>query len=307
MRQGVDRECKVAVSSRLYAELPRSRLRCPTMVPSTSWSRVSARSRASAGSGGQTPSWPSSFRSSSWCSVWRPRRRLPRRARVPYPNSMAAIGDLLTLDDPLLANPPDSWSTGTNPAVNSHYLRILAANPAIKGKIYNFTGAGDRPHGGGKGSRREASGLRDDRTDRGRHVPGDSLAAKVAAKLDATLRILTAGLPNARLFVTSTRDVARLIHVLDQNRDLRGFPVCGTQVGASAAELARLHQRFVAVNKALAQVCARYRQCRFDGNAVFKMPLTLADISTADNFSLSVKGHRKLAEVTWKATFPFGR
>lgn len=226
---------------------------------------------------------------------------------LPYPNSMAAIGDLLTLDDPLLANPPDSWSTGTNPAVNSHYLRILAANPAIKGKIYNFTGqeidlTAEAKEAVAKHVDYVTIGPIEDDTCQGTASP-----AKVAAKLEATLRILTAGLPNARVLVTSTRDVARLIRVLDQNHDLRGFPVCGTQVGASAAELARLHQRFVAVNKALAQVCARYRQCRFDGNAVFKMPLTLADISTTDHFSLSAKGHRKLAEVTWKVTFPFGR
>jgi hypothetical protein len=132
-------------------------------------------------------------------------------------------------------------------------------------------------------------------------------AAKVGAKLDATLRVLTAGLPNARVLVTSSRDIARLIHVLDQDKSLGGFTVCQTQVGASAAVLARLHQRFVAVNTVLAQVCARYRQCRFDRNAVFKMPLTRADIASGDNYSLSVKGNRKLADVTWKATFPFGR
>ena len=43
------------------------------------------------------------------------------------------------LTDPLTPYTTDSWATGTNPAVNSHYLRILVANPAIKGKNYNFT------------------------------------------------------------------------------------------------------------------------------------------------------------------------
>jgi hypothetical protein len=226
---------------------------------------------------------------------------------VPYPSSMAAIGDLLTLDNPLDPNPPDSWSTGTNRAVHSHYLRILAANPAVKGKVYNFTGQEIDL----TAEAREAVAKRVDYVTIGpiedKTCQGTASVAKVAAKLDGTLRVLAAGLPNTRVLVTSTRDVARLIHVLDQDRDLRGFPVCQLQVGASTAELARLHQRFVAVNKALAQVCARYRQCRFDGNAVFKMPLTLADISSTDNFSLSVKGNRKLAAVTWKATFPFER
>jgi hypothetical protein len=32
----------------------------------------------------------------------------------------------------------NSWATGTNPAVNSVYLRILAKNPAIKGHNFNL-------------------------------------------------------------------------------------------------------------------------------------------------------------------------
>jgi hypothetical protein len=225
---------------------------------------------------------------------------------VPYPNSIAAIGDLLASDEPLNPNPPHSWSTGTNPAVNSHYLRILAANPAIKGKNYNFTPQEIDL----TAQARQAVAKRVDYVTIG-PTEDDTCdgmsAAKVGAKLDRTLRILTGGLPNARVLVTSTRDVARVLHVLDRDEGLRGFPFCQTQVGASAAELARLHQRFVAANKALAQVCVRYRQCRFDRNAVFNMPLTLADISSARNFALSAKGQRKLAAVTWKATFPFGR
>jgi hypothetical protein len=238
------------------------------------------------------------------CGV--PATALGASTAVPYPNSMAAIGDLVTLDDPTAANPPDSWSTGTNPAVNSHYLRILAANPAIKGKNYNFTTLEIDL----TAEAREAVAKRVDYVTVG-PIENDTCngtsAAMVAAKLDGTLRVLTAGLPNARVLVTSTRDIARLIGVLDQDKSLRGFTVCQTQVPASAAQLARLHHRFVAVNTALAQVCARYRKCRFDGNAVFKMPLTLADIASGDHFSLSAKGNRKLADVTWKATFPFGR
>lgn len=149
---------------------------------------------------------------------------------VPYPNSMAAIGDLLTLDNPLASNPVDSWSTGTNPAVNSHYLRILAANPAIKGKIYNFTGEEIDL----RAEAREVVAKRVDYVTIGpiedETCNGTASAAKVAAKLDGTLRILTAGLPNARVLVTSTRDIARLILVLDQDKNLRGFPICQLQV-----------------------------------------------------------------------------
>ncbi len=228
----------------------------------------------------------------------------PPVAPVASPNSMAAIGDLSTLAAPSIANPPDSWSTGTEPAVNSHYLRILAAHPAIKGRIYNFT----TQEIDIRAQAREAVAKHVDyvtiEPSENDMCSGASVA-KVAAKLDATLRILTAGLPTAHVFVASARDIARLVDVLGHNEGLRGSTVCQTQVGASAAALAQLHDRFAALNKALAQVCARHPQCRFDDNAVFKMPLTLDDIAT-DNFTLSATGQRKLAEVTWKATFPFG-
>ena len=36
----------------------------------------------------------------------------------------------------------NSWATGTNPAVDSVYLRILAKNPAIKGHNFNLAQAG---------------------------------------------------------------------------------------------------------------------------------------------------------------------
>ena len=39
---------------------------------------------------------------------------------------------------PYASTPSNSWATGTNPAVDSIYQRILGANPAIKGKSLNF-------------------------------------------------------------------------------------------------------------------------------------------------------------------------
>jgi lysophospholipase L1-like esterase len=69
-------------------------------------------------------------------------------ARVGYPGSIAATGDSITRAFntgwlPLTDWPSNSWSTGTNSAVRSHYRRILAANPAIAGRAYNdaMTGA----------------------------------------------------------------------------------------------------------------------------------------------------------------------
>jgi hypothetical protein len=43
-----------------------------------------------------------------------------------------------------------------------------------------------------------------------------------------------------------------------------------------------------------------------DRNAVFRMPVAYRDLAT-DYVHLSVAGQRRIAEVTWRATFPFGR
>ena len=61
-----------------------------------------------------------------------------------YPSSMAVLGHSnATGEDSDPAQPhavirANSWATGTNPAVNSIYLRILAKNPAIKGHNFNL-------------------------------------------------------------------------------------------------------------------------------------------------------------------------
>jgi hypothetical protein len=64
-----------------------------------------------------------------------------------WPNSMASTGDSITqafntgtvwLTDATW----NSWSTGTNSNVDSHYLRILANNPRILGKHYNDARSG---------------------------------------------------------------------------------------------------------------------------------------------------------------------
>src|SRR4051794_667706 len=71
-----------------------------------------------------------------------------RPAVVGYPHSMASTGDSITRafntgTIPFTDAPANSWSTGTNGSINTHYTRILAATPAINGHAYNdaVTGA----------------------------------------------------------------------------------------------------------------------------------------------------------------------
>ena len=75
---------------------------------------------------------------------------------------------------------------------------------------------------------------------------------------------------------------------------------------ASATRLVAYRRRIGAFNTTLADVCARYPNCRFDGGAAFRIQWKLGDITPHSHGHLSVAGQRKLAAVTWVATFAFG-
>src|SRR6185312_4042718 len=65
-----------------------------------------------------------------------------------YPSSIAVLGHSGATgynSDPRHPGqdaPQNSWATGTNPAVNSIYRRILGRNPAVNGHSYDFAVSG---------------------------------------------------------------------------------------------------------------------------------------------------------------------
>src|SRR5688572_13271785 len=64
-----------------------------------------------------------------------------------YPNSMASLGDSITRAFntgglPFTDAAGNSWSTGTRSSVQSHYVRILAAEPAILERNFNDAESG---------------------------------------------------------------------------------------------------------------------------------------------------------------------
>ena len=64
-----------------------------------------------------------------------------------------------------------------------------------------------------------------------------------------------------------------------------------------------VRQRNIAFNQVLADECATYSRCRFDGNAVFETESTRSDVSTLDYFHPSLTGQARLASITWGATW----
>jgi lysophospholipase L1-like esterase len=126
------------------------------------------------------------------------------------------------------------------------------------------------------------------------------------------LATVTAGSPQALLYVASIPDVYRLWLILHDNPMARlawrltGF--CKSLLANPAstapedeARRQRVRKRVVAYNRVLADGCALYARCRFDGNTVFNNRFRPRHVSTRDYFHPSLEGQRVLAEVTWNA------
>jgi lysophospholipase L1-like esterase len=243
-------------------------------------------------------------------------------ARIAYPKSIAATGNSLTRAAgtgflPWTDNPAGSWSTGTDPSVNSHYLRLLALNPKIRGKNYN-----DARSGAKMGELASQMGaVVAQRADYvtvemgGNDVCASTETAMTSvadyrAQFRAGLDRVTIGLPNVKVFVAS---VPNIYHLWQLYHDDLFAQVAWATLGVCQTMLAnptstaqsdvdrrtRVLQRIVDYNSALAGVCALYRQCRFDGNAAFGAQFTKADVGHFDYFHPSLTGQAAFAAGTW--------
>ncbi len=246
---------------------------------------------------------------------------------VGYPNSIAATGDSITRAFnaglvPFTDAPWNSWSTG---ALRSwtHYRRILAANPRILGRSYNDARSGAKA----ADLERQAWLALLQRAEYVTILIGanDACASSEAAmtpvaefraQVARALRRLSVGLPSARLYVVSIPNIYRLWRLFHDDADARvawrltGF--CKSMLvrprstaREDEARRQRVRRRVIAYNEQLAQVCALYIHCRFDGNAVFAYPFRREHVSKRDYFHPSLAGQRTLAAVTWAAGYDF--
>jgi lysophospholipase L1-like esterase len=247
-------------------------------------------------------------------------------AAGPPPASVASLGDSITRGFNACGFYVDctgrSFSTGSDSGINSHYLRIRAVNPAINGNVYNDARSGARIQ--------DLPGQVDTAVGRGvQYVTilmgandacsgGESSMTAVGTfrgHLDTALARLRAGLPQARVLVTSIPDIRRLWQAGQGNLLARTawslFGICQSMLAnptsTAAADVARrdrVRQRVVDFNTQLAQACAAYgTNCQFDGNAVFNYQFSLAEVSGWDYFHPNADGQRALARVSYAAGF----
>ena len=146
-----------------------------------------------------------------------------------YPNSMAALGDSITrafdtCSTVLTDCPANSWSTGTNSAVNSHYQRILANNAAISGRNYNDAQTGAKM----ADLNAQAQAAIAQHADYVTILIGandvctssESTMTSVStfrAEFQTAMNTLTAGLPDARIYVVSIPNVWQLWNIEHNN------------------------------------------------------------------------------------------
>ncbi len=244
------------------------------------------------------------------------------------PSSMVALGDSITAGFgtclTLTACPRNSWATGDGTLVNSHYKRILAGNPAIRGHALNDSSAGatidDLPGQASVavGQRPEYVAILIGANDACRTRIGDMTGtSEFEAQTNAALNTLRAGLPTARVLVVSIPDVYRVWELAHNNRaarDVWALGVCpsllANPTSTAPADVARRQQfrdRIDAYDAILAKACQSYGpRCRYDGGAAHGTAFTMDDLSAVDFFHPSAIGESKLASVTWPGSFTWG-
>ncbi|MCW6010490.1 SGNH/GDSL hydrolase family protein [Micromonospora sp. CPCC 205371] len=247
-------------------------------------------------------------------------------AAAPVPSSIASLGDSITRAFNscgfYVDCPSRSFSTGTTTSVNSHYQRILAANPAIAGRNHNDARSGATAADmAGQAATAVGQGV-----DYVTLLIGanDACASSEAgmtpvstfrARIDSALGTLKSGLPQARVLVISIPDLKRLWEVGKGNALARGawrlLNICQSMLAnptstaaADNARRDRVRQRVIDYNTQLAAACAAYGpNCDFDGNAVFNYPFTLSQVSAWDYFHPNARGQAVLASVSYQAGF----
>jgi lysophospholipase L1-like esterase len=246
--------------------------------------------------------------------------------RAALPSSMASTGDSLTRAAgtgflPWTDNPAGSWATGTDTTVNSHYLRLLALTPKIRGKNSNDARSGAKM---GELSTQMAVAV-SQKVDYvtvemgGNDVCASSESAMTSgatyrSQFHAGLETMTDGRPNVKIFVASVPNIYHLWQLYHDDLIAQAawftFGVCQTMLAnptstaqADVDRRARVLQRIVDYNTALAAVCAEFRQCLFDQNAAFEAQFTKADVGHFDYFHPSLSGQAKFAAGTWAVSY----
>jgi hypothetical protein len=249
---------------------------------------------------------------------------LPTRTSpyVGYPDSIAVIGhktaagwmtDPLHLSTEVRAN---SWATGTNPAVNSVYQRILQRHPQIAGHATNLSRVDatfDRANiqaGLAVGMRPPPDLVIFQILDYDLPCPLlDSDVTDYHDSMVAALETMQRGAPNTRVFVLSQfgRPITGIESLTLAEKAQFGYAMLGYECSGLESDgrfipsgLARFMRVVHGLEGALKSACAQFPMCRYDGGAFGQVDLDREDLAP-DFFHMSLQGEATAAAAAWAA------
>jgi lysophospholipase L1-like esterase len=246
----------------------------------------------------------------------------PAWAAPPLPSSMAALGDSITRAYDVCCSygdhPGQSWSTGSTSydGIASHYERIRQLNSAIAGHVYNDAVSGAKMAAApGQATQAVSQGARYVTILLGANDLCTSSPSTMTspdtfrAQFSQAMATLMAQDRKPYVFVSSIPNLYQLWQVLHGNSLARWVwataNICQSMLGATRTEAERqlVVDRERAFNQILADVCAQYIRCRWDGGAVYNYQFSASQVSTLDFFHPSLSGQAALARVTWGASW----
>ena len=237
-----------------------------------------------------------------------------------YPNSIAVLGHSGATgedSDPSLPGAvvrANSWATGTNPAVNSVYRRILARHPGIKGHNFNLAQGGANVRSLLSQATIAVPKLKPRPDLFVIQIMDNDIVCPATARNYASFRstfvsalsALAKGAPKAKIFVVSqfgSPGTAAKTLTLAERRTFGGTGPCDIidPDGAIVPEkTARLDDVIHGYETQLEAGCKHVRQCRYDRGA-FGNIVDKREYASPDLHHFSIKGHAKAAAVAWSA------
>lgn len=238
------------------------------------------------------------------------------------PFTIVSAGDSITrgfdagFDCILQDCPQYSWSTGDSGVVLSQYARLLALNPALSGRNFNLAKTGAKM-ADLVGQLQIAGYFKADYVTV--LIGGNDLCTSTTSTMTPTQTFFQnfySALaqffyydPNGKVFVSSIPDLLQLWNTLHTNSNAVGawstFHICQSMLSTANTDADRtaVENQEAIDNYILANVCAAFPNCRWDGYAVNAFRFPVADVSPIDFFHPSVRGQADLAAVTWARSF----
>jgi hypothetical protein len=246
----------------------------------------------------------------------KPSRPTPK-STAGYPSSIAVLGHSGATGEGSDPDRPgeevraNSWATGTNPEVKSLYLRILAKNPAIKGRNLNLAEAGgtvdmlvlQAEEAVSRKPKPDLFVIQIMDNDIVCPASADDLKAFRSTFVSA-LETLVKGAPESDIFVVSQFG-SPATNAKALPRELReAFGSTGpcdfldVEGRLVPSKLARAEKAIHGYEAQLDAGCGRFDQCRYDGGA-FGRVVDKRRYLSSDGNHFSVQGHARAAAVAW--------